>query len=82
MPISRRTLLLSSAAAGAAGASTIWPLAAQAAPYRGPLTSDPFTLGVASGDPDADGFVLWTRLAPPPRSPRTAWAECRPATSG
>lgn len=23
----------------------------------------PFTLGVASGDPAADGFVLWTRLA-------------------
>jgi alkaline phosphatase D len=30
------------------------------------LRSDPFTLGVASGDPDADGFVLWTRLAPTP----------------
>jgi len=27
------------------------------------LESDPFTLGVASGDPAADGFVLWTRLA-------------------
>ena len=26
----------------------------------------PFTLGVASGDPVADGFVLWTRLAPHP----------------
>ena len=26
----------------------------------------PFTLGVASGDPTADGFVLWTRLAPEP----------------
>jgi alkaline phosphatase D len=24
----------------------------------------PFTLGVASGDPAPDGFVLWTRLAP------------------
>ena len=28
--------------------------------------SDPFRLGVASGDPAADGFVLWTRLAPDP----------------
>jgi alkaline phosphatase D len=28
--------------------------------------SDPFTLGVASGDPARDGFVLWTRLAPKP----------------
>ncbi|MDT0308080.1 alkaline phosphatase D family protein [Streptomyces sp. DSM 44917] len=27
---------------------------------------DPFRLGVASGDPAADGFVLWTRLAPDP----------------
>lgn len=26
----------------------------------------PFTLGVASGDPLADGIVLWTRLAPDP----------------
>lgn len=26
----------------------------------------PFTLGVASGDPAPDGFVLWTRLAPRP----------------
>ncbi|HEY1051894.1 MAG TPA: alkaline phosphatase D family protein [Prosthecobacter sp.] len=26
----------------------------------------PFTLGVASGDPAADGMVLWTRLAPKP----------------
>src|ERR687895_287594 len=27
---------------------------------------DPFTLGVASGDPTSDGVVLWTRLAPDP----------------
>ncbi|MGJ9412496.1 alkaline phosphatase D family protein [Aeromicrobium sp. CF4.19] len=27
------------------------------------LRRDPFTLGVASGDPEPDGFVLWTRLA-------------------
>lgn len=26
----------------------------------------PFTLGIASGDPLPDGFVLWTRLAPKP----------------
>jgi alkaline phosphatase D len=26
----------------------------------------PFTLGVASGEPSADGFVIWTRLAPDP----------------
>ncbi len=28
------------------------------------LASDPFTLGVASGDPLADAVILWTRLAP------------------
>jgi len=27
---------------------------------------NPFSLGVASGDPSPDGFVLWTRLAPDP----------------
>jgi alkaline phosphatase D len=30
------------------------------------FTSDPFSLGVASGDPMPDGVVLWTRLAPDP----------------
>jgi len=30
------------------------------------FTTNPFTLGVASGDPTADGIVLWTRLAPEP----------------
>ncbi len=31
--------------------------------------SNPFTQGVASGDPSSDGFVLWTRLAPDPLAP-------------
>ncbi len=31
--------------------------------------SDPFTLGVASGDPDDTSVVLWTKLAPTPREP-------------
>ncbi len=30
---------------------------------------DPFSLGVASGDPDHRGMVLWTRLAPQPLQP-------------
>lgn len=29
----------------------------------------PFRLGVASGDPAPDGFVIWTRLAPRPLEP-------------
>jgi len=62
--ISRRTLLRTggSAAAGLVmfGRSA---LAARAAP---PFAAEPFTLGVASGDPTPDGIVLWTRLAPEP----------------
>jgi alkaline phosphatase D len=29
-------------------------------------SGDPFSLGVAAGEPSPDGFVLWTRLAPEP----------------
>jgi alkaline phosphatase D len=32
-------------------------------------SSDPFALGVASGDPSPDGFVLWTRLVAEPMQP-------------
>lgn len=31
--------------------------------------TSPFQLGIASGDPSADGFVIWTRLAPEPLAP-------------
>ena len=34
--------------------------------FSQPLQKYPFTLGVASGDPLPDGFVIWTRLAPEP----------------
>ncbi|HZF46846.1 MAG TPA: alkaline phosphatase D family protein, partial [Sphingomonadaceae bacterium] len=33
------------------------------------FAGSPYTLGVASGDPSADGFVIWTRLAPRPMEP-------------
>lgn len=33
------------------------------------FTKDPFSLGIASGDPWADSVVLWTRLAPEPLAP-------------
>src|SRR4029079_11288259 len=39
------------------------------APRVARFPSDPFTLGVASGDPAPDGVVLWTRLAPQPLHP-------------
>lgn len=59
---SRRTFLVT--AGLVAGAVTVPSrAAAHAAPRSRSLPADPFTLGVASGDPDHDGFVLWTRLA-------------------
>ncbi|MFM8338099.1 MAG: alkaline phosphatase D family protein, partial [Opitutaceae bacterium] len=33
------------------------------------FSADPFSLGIASGDPTPDGVVLWTRLAPRPLEP-------------
>ena len=54
MSLTRRLFLLR----GAALASTIY-----AAPS---FTKYPFSLGVMSGDPLPDGFVIWTRLAPDP----------------
>lgn len=69
-PLNRRTFLVTSGLATATvAATTVLPgtghAAAQAAPGRKSrdLPADPFTLGVASGDPDPGGFVLWTRLA-------------------
>ncbi|HEU4516780.1 MAG TPA: alkaline phosphatase D family protein, partial [Steroidobacteraceae bacterium] len=50
--------------AAAAGASALIPFADAAAQVR--FASPPFQLGVASGDPAPDGFVIWTRLAPEP----------------
>ena len=38
-------------------------------PYAAGLLAHPFTLGVASGDPTAEGVLLWTRLAPDPLVP-------------
>ncbi|MFC0686854.1 alkaline phosphatase D family protein [Novosphingobium clariflavum] len=63
--------------AGGAGLIGAFPFAAfgQERPYPRNLMadpkfgSDPFTLGVASGDPASDGFVIWTRLAPKPLEP-------------
>ncbi|MFG1948999.1 alkaline phosphatase D family protein [Nonomuraea sp. NPDC048826] len=67
--LNRRHFLVTGLAAGAA---VTFPAAAHAGPDPGRdraargLRTDPFTLGVACGDPDADGFVLWTRLAQEP----------------
>lgn len=61
--ISRRLMLEYSAALAGL------PLVAgrtSAADRRYRFAADPFTLGVASGDPDATSVVLWTKLAPKP----------------
>ena len=59
---SRRAFLRSLAALGAAAAV---PVRAQPPSFA----ADPFTLGVASGYPQAGRVVLWTRLAPEPLAP-------------
>ena len=40
-----------------------------------PFVDFPFQLGVAAGDPDAAGFVIWTRLAPRPLEPGSGLAR-------
>ena len=47
------------------------PLLGTRARAQGRMTfkDNPFTLGVASGDPDSRSVVLWTRLAPRPLEP-------------
>jgi alkaline phosphatase D len=73
MEISRRSIVR----AGLAGSALALPTGmssglvpgvvdTRATAATGPLRADPFTLGVASGDPLPDGFVIWTRLAPEP----------------
>ena len=65
----RRQALMGAVTLGAAAlGTTLGASSASAATStpRGPMISDPFTLGVASGDPFHDSVVLWTRLAPDP----------------
>ncbi len=51
--------------AGVAGLAAVATLPAdRAAGVVRPGGDNPFTLGIASGDPTPDGVVLWTRLAP------------------
>jgi hypothetical protein len=59
--VDRRRFLEILAALGVAQA-----IPARATDHRVSFDSYPFTLGVASGYPTPDGFVLWTRLATKP----------------
>jgi alkaline phosphatase D len=67
-----RRLFVASAAASALAAPAIVRAQSMWRAY-------PFSLGIASGDPAADGFVIWTRLAPEPLEPHGEWrwAMCR-----
>jgi len=66
LDLSRRGLLR-----GAGGLAALAALSPAARPALAqPLfRAFPFTLGVASGEPMPDGFVIWTRLAPEPLAP-------------
>jgi alkaline phosphatase D len=69
----------------AASSTFVWPFLnmpnVEAAARIVRTTDYPFKLGVASGDPAADGVVIWTRLAPdaingggmPPEDVRVRW---------
>lgn len=67
----RRFLTVTGAAMGLAAVGALPGLAAADGPAveLNRLPDDPFTLGVASGDPLPDAVVIWTRLAPRPLEP-------------
>jgi alkaline phosphatase D len=64
---SRRHWLKTLGGAASLGAASFLLPAATREAFAQPVFSDyPFRLGVASGDPSPDGFVIWTRLMPRP----------------
>ncbi|MCY1647581.1 alkaline phosphatase [Caulobacter sp. SL161] len=62
--LSRRRML--AVFGGAAVSAMSIPLESGKALAQAVFQTYPFQLGVASGDPSPDGFVIWTRLAPEP----------------
>ncbi|MFG2191361.1 alkaline phosphatase D family protein [Streptomyces sp. NPDC048639] len=77
--LGRRRFLTATGAAAALAFATNLPGSAQAAEAdaRKAVTADPFTLGVASGDPLPGSVVLWTRLAPSPYEPGNGLPNAR-----
>jgi alkaline phosphatase D len=61
MLLQRAAALASVSIMGAGLSACEWP-----ATSRPKMSGYPFSLGIASGDPVSDGFVLWSRLAPNP----------------
>ncbi len=62
--LNRRNFLIGTAACF--GLTIARPFSSRAVAQVPKFFADPFSLGVASGDPVPDGVVLWTRLAPDP----------------
>ena len=60
--VSRRNFLIGTAAFS--GLAMFGQLPTDAQTVTPVFTADPFSLGVASGDPLPDGVVLWTRRVP------------------
>ncbi|MFP1624066.1 alkaline phosphatase D family protein [Streptomyces sp. 5K101] len=76
--LGRRIFLTVSSAAVALAFSVGLPGTAHAAEGDArKITADPFTLGVASGDPQPSSVVLWTRLAPSPLEPGSGLPQVR-----
>ncbi len=63
LDLNRRHALKAFGASAVTGLALMSGAGAIAAPV---FRTYPFQLGVASGEPAADGFVIWTRLAPEP----------------
>jgi alkaline phosphatase D len=62
--VNRRNFLIGAAAFSGLAMTGQFPSQTQTGAPS--FSTDPFTLGVASGDPLPNGVVLWTRLAPDP----------------
>ncbi|MFJ2702804.1 alkaline phosphatase D family protein [Streptomyces sp. NPDC087428] len=76
----RRRFLTVTGAAAALAFSVGLPAAGAAAAAEldtRRIGEDPFTLGVASGDPLPDSVLLWTRLAPRPYEPDSGLPRAR-----
>ncbi|EMD83459.1 alkaline phosphatase D family protein [Pacificimonas flava] len=61
--LDRRSVATATFSLGLLSACSSWRGAGRA------FAQNPFTLGVAAGEPSPDGFVIWTRLAPAPAEP-------------
>ncbi|MGI5399415.1 alkaline phosphatase D family protein [Streptomyces sp. CA-135486] len=76
--IGRRRFLTVTGAAAALAFAVNLPGSAHAAELDAKkITEDPFTLGVASGDPQPGSVLLWTRLATRPYEPDSGLPRAR-----